>query len=56
MKWSKMLKTGSVDARIMAVDLNTFMFTIERGQDLEEVTHTAHFSLMELHLAIFLAV
>ncbi|KAJ4777268.1 LDLR chaperone MESD [Rhynchospora pubera] len=36
-KWSKMLKAGAVDVRFMAVDLNTFMFTMERGQDVEEV-------------------
>lgn len=34
-----MLKTGSIDVRFMAVDLKTFMFTMEKGQDLEEV-HT----------------
>ncbi|KAJ3682530.1 hypothetical protein LUZ60_015103 [Juncus effusus] len=36
-KWSKMLKAGSVEARFMAVDLSTVMFTMERGQDLEEL-------------------
>ncbi|KAF3332252.1 Chaperone for wingless signaling and trafficking of LDL receptor [Carex littledalei] len=36
-KWSKMLKTGSIDVRFMATDLNTFMFTMEKGQDLEEL-------------------
>ncbi|XP_078173677.1 LDL receptor wingless signaling/trafficking chaperone [Carex rostrata] len=36
-KWSKMLKAGSIDVRFMAVDLKTFMFTMEKGQDLEEL-------------------
>lgn len=48
-----MLKTGSVDARFMAVDLNTFMFTMERGQDLEEVHTCTHpefiFSMINFH-------
>lgn len=37
MRWSKVLRTGSVEAKFMAVDLSTIMFTMERGQDLEEV-------------------
>ncbi|KAJ8506120.1 hypothetical protein OPV22_007006 [Ensete ventricosum] len=37
MRWSKVLRTGSVEVKFMAVDLNTIMFTMERGQDLEEL-------------------
>ncbi|XP_074586559.1 uncharacterized protein LOC141842240 [Curcuma longa] len=37
MRWSKVLRTGSVEVRFMAVDRNTIMFTMERGQDLEEL-------------------
>ena len=37
MRWSKVLRTGSVEVKFMAVDLSTIMFTIERGQDIEEV-------------------
>ncbi|PKA56474.1 hypothetical protein AXF42_Ash015247 [Apostasia shenzhenica] len=36
MKWSNVIRTGSIEARFMAVDRNTIMFTMERGQDLEE--------------------
>ncbi|WOL05810.1 hypothetical protein Cni_G14541 [Canna indica] len=37
MRWSHVLRTGSLEARFMAVDLNTIMFTMERGQDMEEL-------------------
>ncbi|XP_038902444.1 uncharacterized protein LOC120089088 [Benincasa hispida] len=37
MQWTKVLKTGSVEAKFMAVDLNTLMFTMERGRDLNEL-------------------
>ncbi|KAL0920523.1 hypothetical protein M5K25_009664 [Dendrobium thyrsiflorum] len=36
MRWSNLIKTGSVQARFMAVDQHTIMFTMERGQDLKE--------------------
>ncbi|KAG1354870.1 LDLR chaperone MESD [Cocos nucifera] len=37
MRWSKVLRTGSIEAKFMAVDLSTIMFTMVRGQDLEEL-------------------
>lgn len=37
MKWTKVLKTGGVEAKFMGVDLSTIMFTMERGQDVSEV-------------------
>ncbi|KAF6137263.1 hypothetical protein GIB67_036300 [Kingdonia uniflora] len=37
MRWTKVLKTGSVDAKFMGVDLSTIMFTMEKGQDLAEL-------------------
>ncbi|XP_073009091.1 uncharacterized protein [Typha latifolia] len=37
MKWSKVLRTGSVEAKFMAVDQSTIMFTMERGQDILEL-------------------
>ncbi|XP_020261430.1 uncharacterized protein LOC109837547 isoform X1 [Asparagus officinalis] len=37
MRWSKVLRTGSVEVKFMGVDLSTIMFTIERGQDIEEL-------------------
>lgn len=36
-KWTDLLKTGSINAKIMAVDLYTLMFIIEDGQDTGEV-------------------
>ncbi|KAF8379542.1 hypothetical protein HHK36_028981 [Tetracentron sinense] len=37
MKWTKVLRTGSVEAKFMGVDLNTIMFTMEKGQDTSEL-------------------
>ena len=37
MKWTKVLKTGAIEVKFMAVDLTTIMFTMERGQDVLEV-------------------
>lgn len=37
MRWTKVLRTGSVEAKFMAVDVNTIMFTLEKGQDTVEV-------------------
>ncbi|XP_062090359.1 uncharacterized protein LOC133796729 [Humulus lupulus] len=37
MKWTKVLKTGAIEAKFMGVDLSTIMFTMERGQDVSEV-------------------
>lgn len=48
MQWTKVLKTGSVDAKFMAVDLNTLMFTMDRGQDLNEVRFNC--PILELRL------
>lgn len=36
-KWTKLLRTGSISAKIMAVDVNTIMFIIEDGQSVMEV-------------------
>jgi hypothetical protein len=36
-RWSKVLRTGSVAAKFVAVDFGTLMFTMERGRDLLEV-------------------
>ncbi|MCO5580511.1 hypothetical protein L7F22_034379 [Adiantum nelumboides] len=35
-KWTKLLRTGSISAKIMAVDVNTIMFIIEDGQSIAE--------------------
>ncbi|KAL0008344.1 hypothetical protein SO802_009846 [Lithocarpus litseifolius] len=37
MKWTKVLKTGGIGARLMGIDLGTILFTIERGQDTTEL-------------------
>ncbi|XP_043690510.1 uncharacterized protein LOC122641360 [Telopea speciosissima] len=37
MKWTKVLKTGSIEAHFMAVDTNTIMFTMQRGKDTTEL-------------------
>ncbi|OVA14285.1 hypothetical protein BVC80_9027g46 [Macleaya cordata] len=37
MKWTKVLKTGSIDAKFMGVDVSTIMFTMEKGQDTMEL-------------------
>lgn len=36
-KWTKLLRTGSISAKIMAVDVNTIMFILEDGQETAEV-------------------
>ncbi|MCO5554541.1 hypothetical protein L7F22_008071 [Adiantum nelumboides] len=36
-KWTKLLRAGSISAKIMAVDVNTIMFIIEDGQSIAEV-------------------
>ncbi|ERM94979.1 hypothetical protein AMTRI_Chr07g30030 [Amborella trichopoda] len=37
MKWSKLVRSGSIEAKFMAVDVNTIMFTMHQGQDIEEL-------------------
>ncbi|XXG84995.1 hypothetical protein AAC387_Pa11g0177 [Persea americana] len=37
MQWTNILRTGAVAAKFMAVDVNTIMFTMEKGQDTEEL-------------------
>lgn len=36
-KWTKVLKTGGTDLNFMGVDLSTIMFTLQGGQDADEV-------------------
>eukprot|EP01018_Ginkgo_biloba_P034335 Gb_40949 [translate_table: standard] len=40
-KWTELLKTGSIDAKFMAVDVNTIMFTMEEGQATAECNFTS---------------
>lgn len=40
-KWTELLKTGSIQAKIYAVDRSTIMFVIERGQETKEVLCSA---------------
>jgi hypothetical protein len=37
-RWSNVLRTGSVDAKFVAVNFGTLMFTMERGRDILEVS------------------
>ncbi|KAK0582605.1 hypothetical protein LWI29_027553 [Acer saccharum] len=37
MQWTKVLKTGALDVKFMGVDVNTVMFTMQRGQDTIEL-------------------
>ncbi|XP_042510744.1 uncharacterized protein LOC122086101 [Macadamia integrifolia] len=37
MKWTKVLKTGSVEVNFMTVDTSTIMFTMQRGKDTTEL-------------------
>ncbi|CAA6655467.1 unnamed protein product [Spirodela intermedia] len=37
MRWTKVLRTGSIEAKFTAVDINTIMFTLEKGQDTQEL-------------------
>ncbi|GAB4861724.1 hypothetical protein Ancab_036978 [Ancistrocladus abbreviatus] len=37
MKWTKVLKTGGIELKFTGIDLSTIMFTMERGQDAEEL-------------------
>ena len=36
-RWSNVVWTGSVEAKFVAVDFGTLMFTMERGRDILEV-------------------
>ncbi|KAF7826069.1 putative mesoderm development candidate 2 [Senna tora] len=36
-KWTEIMRTGAIGARFMGVDLNTVMFNMERGKDVEEL-------------------
>ncbi|KAL5727216.1 hypothetical protein ACHQM5_000436 [Ranunculus cassubicifolius] len=37
MKWTRVLKTGAIEARFMGVDLNTIMVTMQLGKDTSEL-------------------
>lgn len=37
MKWSKVARTGGIEANFMGVDVSTIMFTMEKGQDAIEL-------------------
>ncbi|EFJ10320.1 hypothetical protein SELMODRAFT_427257 [Selaginella moellendorffii] len=36
-KWSRLLRTGGIGARVTAVDLNTLMFTLDSGKETTEL-------------------
>lgn len=33
MRWTKLARTGAIEAKFMSVDVSTIMFTMEKGQD-----------------------
>ncbi|KAL3829678.1 hypothetical protein ACJIZ3_018480 [Penstemon smallii] len=37
MKWTKVARTGAIEAKFMGVDLSTIMFTMQKGQDALEL-------------------
>ncbi|CAM8943826.1 unnamed protein product [Rhodiola kirilowii] len=37
MKWTKVARTGAIEAQFMGVDSSTIMFTMQRGQDTTEL-------------------
>ncbi|CAL5331667.1 unnamed protein product [Camellia sinensis] len=37
MKWTQLSRTGSIETKFMGFDLNTIMFTMEKGQDASEL-------------------
>lgn len=37
MKWTKVVRTGSIEAKFIGIDLSTIMFTMEKGQDTTEL-------------------
>ncbi|KAL9264371.1 hypothetical protein AKJ16_DCAP10996 [Drosera capensis] len=37
MKWTRLLKLGGIEIKFMGIDLSTIMFTLQRGQDVEEL-------------------
>ncbi|XP_070011730.1 uncharacterized protein LOC107797475 isoform X2 [Nicotiana tabacum] len=37
MKWTKLARTGAIEAKFMGVDVSTIMFTMEKGQDTIEL-------------------
>ncbi|KAF3442997.1 hypothetical protein FNV43_RR16916 [Rhamnella rubrinervis] len=38
MKWTKVLRTGAIEAKFMGLDLTTIMFNMENGQNIAEGT------------------
>lgn len=36
-KWTKIARSGGIEAKFMVVDRSTIMFTMEKGQDTVEV-------------------
>lgn len=41
MRWTKLARTGAIEAKFMSVDVSTIMFTMEKGQDSIEVCLTS---------------
>lgn len=52
MKWTRVLRTGAIEAKFMGVDLSTIMFTLERGQDIAEVGLISEYKEVKIHLLL----
>lgn len=46
MKWTKVLRTGAIEAKFMGIDLTTIMFNMDRGQNIAEVSLFSTLSFM----------
>ena len=44
MKWTKVLRTGGLGVRFMAVDRSTVMFNMQNGKEVTEVRKVLNFS------------
>lgn len=53
-KWTEIMRTGGIGARFMGVDLNTLMFNMERGKDVEEVCLFFSLRFINLFVAFYL--
>lgn len=46
MQWTKVLRTGAIEAKFMGIDLTTIMFNMDRGQNIAEVSLFSTLSFM----------
>lgn len=51
MKWTKVLRTGGIEVRFMAVDRSTVMFNMQNGKLVTEVKATENTQCLKLCLS-----